>query len=91
MTGYVCVIRTAYNLDEMYSADIDECSNVVKTKEEALQYLQEQYNNLLYEEDVDESDYTIHSIYFNKEELEFDLSLYDGAQRHHGYAAKFTL
>lgn len=90
MTGYVCVIRTAYNLDEMYSADIDEYSNVVKTKEEALQYLQEQYNNLLYEADVEEGDSDSYMT-FDKEKLYFDLDLYDGAQRHHGYAAKFTI
>lgn len=90
MTGYNCVISTAYGLDEMYSADVSAEAKVVKTKDEALQYLQDQYDNLLYEAGVEKGDEDC-DITFDKERLSFDLDLFDGAQRHYGYAEKFTL
>ena len=90
MTGYNCVISTAYGLDEMYSADVSAEAKVVKTKEEALQYLQEQYDDLLYESGVEKGDADC-NISFDKDNLNFDLDLFAGAQRHYGYAEKFTL
>lgn len=90
MTGYNCVISTAYGLDEMYSADVSAEAKVVKTKEEAVQYLQERYDDLLYEAGVEKGDDDCY-ISFDKENLNFDLNLFDGAQRHYGYAEKFTL